>query len=83
MRCDLCNKEITDNKWVEYEDYPDEDSMIVSYYTVKKIAHNDCYQRYLSEAYKSKPFCYHRWVDYVGFSETYKYCEICQEKRRD
>lgn len=25
--------------------------------------------------------CNHRWKTYVGFTESYKYCEICGEKK--
>lgn len=30
---------------------------------------------------KEKKHCYHKWVKYVGFTETYMFCELCGEKR--
>lgn len=25
--------------------------------------------------------CFHEWVDYHGFNESYQYCKLCDEKR--
>jgi len=28
-----------------------------------------------------KSRCFHKWKEYVGFTEAYSYCELCDEKR--
>lgn len=28
-----------------------------------------------------KPLCIHKWVKYEGFTDTYEFCEKCDEKR--
>lgn len=35
-----------------------------------------------SRKFLEKPKCKHKWAKYIGFTETYCYCTMCDEKRQ-